>query len=176
VSYQNCRFLKVEGTQTCNAHGNRWHAHAVRYGCQTLLGIRRLLRRSEEEHLEWIPEHLRPVRPHQPHDGPTLQRPVKDNYFTAARYYCVETICAPCGVVIAWAKFAKSESPTKILNFLEHVYPTRDVQPDYICIDKGCTVMKVALNNNRWKSWFDTTRFIVDSYHYINHRLNDYFC
>lgn len=38
------------------------------------------------------------------------------NYFTSRRFYCVETICAPCGVVIAWAKFANAESPTNILH------------------------------------------------------------
>ena len=62
---------------------------------------------------------------HQPHDEATVDIQ-RDNYFTPNRFYCVETICAPCGVVIAWAKFAKSESPTNILNFLESVYPTED--------------------------------------------------
>ena len=46
-----------------------------------------------------------------------LQRP-------PARSYCVETVVAPCGVVIAWTKFEKSESPTNILNYLATIYPT----------------------------------------------------
>ena len=37
-------------------------------------------------------------------------------------FYCVETITAPCGVVIAWVKFDKSESPTNILNWLEKIF------------------------------------------------------
>jgi hypothetical protein len=49
---------------------------------------------------------------------------LRDNYFSAPHFYCVETICAPCGVVIAWAELVKSMSPTKILNFLESVFPT----------------------------------------------------
>jgi hypothetical protein len=64
----------------------------------------------------------------QPHDEPTPDRQRK-NYFVAPRFYCVETICAPCGVVIAWAKFAKSESPTNILAFLEKIYPTEETRP-----------------------------------------------
>ena len=52
-----------------------------------------------------------------------------------------ETITAPCAVVIAWAKFPKSESPTNILNFLESVYPTAESHPDYICIDKACLLL-----------------------------------
>ena len=61
----------------------------------------------------------------QPHDEP-MPEVQYSNYFTPCRFYCVETICAPCGVVIAWAKFAKAESPTNILQFLASVYPTED--------------------------------------------------
>jgi len=68
------------------------------------------------------------------------ERPHK-NYFTPHQFYCVETICAPCGVVIAWAKFANSESPENILGFLETIYPTEESQPAYICIDKACQVL-----------------------------------
>src|SRR3984957_10149043 len=58
----------------------------------------------------------------QQHDEePTVAGSRKDNYFVAPSFYCVETICAPCGVVIAWTKFAKAASPTNILNFLNVV-------------------------------------------------------
>ena len=99
------------------------------------------------------------------------------NYFTPSHFYCVETICAPCGIVIAWAKFAKSISPTNILNFLETIYPTEESRPAYICIDKACLVLQTAISNGSWDAvWKNTTRFIVDTYHYINHHLTDYLC
>ena len=60
-------------------------------------------------------------------------------------FYCVETVCAPCGVVIAWTKFDKSESPTQILKFLESIYQTEESRPDYICIDKACVVLHTAI-------------------------------
>ena len=85
-------------------------------------------------------------------------------------------ICAPCGVVIAWAKFAKSESPTNILQFLERVYPTHDSGLDYVCIDKACLVLHSCLINGSWEQWKETTRFIVDSYHYVNHHASDELC
>jgi len=88
----------------------------------------------------------------------------------------VETICAPCGVVIAWTKFDKSESPTNILNFLNQVYPTEQSRPNYICIDKACQVLRTSISNKSWDVWEKSTRFIVDSYHYINHRKSDYLC
>jgi len=66
----------------------------------------------------------------QQHDDPNTEPRPPSNYICAARFYCVETICAPCGVVIAWTKFAKSESPINILNFLGKVYPTEESRPD----------------------------------------------
>ena len=113
----------------------------------------------------------------QRHDDDNEDPPPSPNYFSPARYYCVETICAPCGVVIAWTKFEKSESTTKILQFLESVYQTEESRPDYICIDKGCQVFRTSVNNGSWDEiWKHTSRFIVDTYHYINHRVTDYLC
>ena len=92
------------------------------------------------------------------------------------RFYCVETICAPCGVVIAWAKFAKAESPTNILHFLQTVYPIKESRPDYICIDKACLVLCTIRANGSWQEWKQTSQFIVDSYHYTNHQATDDLC
>jgi hypothetical protein len=112
----------------------------------------------------------------QPHDEPAAEQQ-RNNYFVAPRFYCVETICAPCGVVIAWAKFAKSESPENILAFLKRVYPTEESRPSYVCIDKACLVLCSSITDGSWDSiWKKTTRFIVDSYHYVNHRTEDYLC
>ena len=163
----------MDNSQACQQHQDSWYSHAIRYGRQSLLGIRRLLRRSEEERHEWLPGINRQVQSHEEVQAPNQQR---NNYFVAPRFYCVETICAPCGVVIAWTKFAKSESPTNILNFLEFVYPTAELWPNYICIDKACLLLCTAINNGVWETWKQTTRFIVDSYHYINHQATDYLC
>jgi CxC5 like cysteine cluster associated with KDZ transposases/CxC6 like cysteine cluster associated with KDZ transposases len=170
---RDCDNPKVPPSQTCELHHNHWYSHVIRFGRQTLLGVRRLVRRSEQEHLPWLPQINHQV---QPHDAAPVPQTVKDNYFVAPRFYCVETICAPCGAVIAWTLFDKSESPTKILNFLEAVYPTPDLRPNYVCIDKACAVLRTAISNGAWNTWKETTRFIVDSYHYINHRTSDYLC
>ncbi|PPQ85143.1 hypothetical protein CVT25_004107 [Psilocybe cyanescens] len=82
----------------------------------------------------------------------------RDNYFGPGQWYCVVTITAPCGVVIAWTKFNKSESPTKILNWLQSVYPTEESWPSYICIDKGCQVLRTSIVNRTWESWQKTSR------------------
>jgi hypothetical protein len=171
---RDCNNQKVAPSQTCPQHQNRWYQHAVRYGRQSLLGIRRIVRRSEAERLAWLPTFNRQAPQHD--NEPAASNNQKDNYFVAPRFYCVETICAPCGVVIAWTKFAKAESPTNILNFLDTVYPTPELRPNYICIDKACMVLRTAISNGSWQIWKQTSRFIVDSYHYINHRTSDYLC
>jgi hypothetical protein len=166
----------VAQTQACPEHQEEWKKHLQKYNRHTFVGIRRVLRRPNEN-LPWSPPITENV---QPHDGPApepgTERP-RNNYFTAPRFYCIETVCTPCGVVIAWAKFAKSESPTNILAFLEQVFPTEESRPAYICIDKACVLLRTSIANGSWDAvWKKTTRFIVDSYHYINHRTTDYLC
>ena len=138
---------------------------------QVLGGYRRALRRPDET-WPWMPAAQHQVQSHD-EEQPVIRD--RDN-FTPPRMYCVETICAPCGVVVAWAKFSKAESPTNIMNFLSSVYPEQENRPAYICIDKACQVLRTVVNNDRWDQWLETSRFIVDAYHYINHRATDQLC
>src|ERR1700678_1583273 len=50
------------------------------------------------------------------------------------------------------------------------------MRPDYICIDKACRVLKHIVAQGQWDEWSQTTQFIVDSYHYQNHRKTDTLC
>ena len=131
-----------------------------------------MLQRPEERN-SWQPGLHRTIQPHDNDDDVEVPR---KHYFGPAKFYCIETICAPCGVVIAWTKFDRSESPTNILNFLARVYPTEESRPSYICIDKACKVLRTAIANGSWDMWKETTCFIVDAYHYINHCTLDYLC
>lgn len=163
----DCTNQRIGKIQACQEHQEEWFNHLR----QTLPGFRRVVRRPEEN-LSWQPT---PSTNTQPHDEPTPETQ-RSAYFVAPRFYCVETICAPCGVVIAWTKFAKAESPTNILQFLDQIYPTEQSRPDYICIDKACLVLRTSISNGSWNEWQKTSQFIVDSYHYINHRTTDYLC
>ncbi|KAJ8495216.1 hypothetical protein ONZ45_g12949 [Pleurotus djamor] len=137
----------------------------------------RVLRRTQEEQQDWLLPAT--AAESHPHDDGTLDQPSGtsyNNYFSAPRFYCVETICAPCGTVIAWRKFAKSESESKILKFLQDVYAEPSSRPSYVAIDKGCSLLKHIAAQGQWDEWMKTTRFIVDAYHYVNHRTTDYLC
>ena len=169
---KNCANLKVTGTQACIEHEADWRRYQSNHNNQRLSGFRRMLRRPGER-LPWEPVAQSNT---QPHDEAMPEVPRKSNYFTPNRFYCTETLCAPCGVVIGWAKFARAESPTNILEFLASVYPTEESRPAYICIDKACLVMRTSVSNGSWETLQKTSRFIVDSYHYTTHLVDDYLC
>ena len=62
------------------------------------------------------------------------------------------------------------------MQFLETVYPTEESHADYICIDKACVVLSHSITSGSWERWSRTTCFVVDAFHYINHRVTDYLC
>jgi hypothetical protein len=169
---RDCPRDRVENTLACRSHQAEWKKYKLDHSRSSLLGVKRMLQRPEERNA-WQPGLRRTVQPHDDDEDVIVPR---HNYFGAARFYCVETITAPCGVVIAWVKFDRAESPTNILNWLEKIYPTEESRPHYICIDKACRVLRTAIANGSWDRWKKTTRFIVDAYHYINHRTLDYLC
>jgi len=110
-----------------------WKKHIKQKSKATIHGLCCVLQRPGE-HEDWQLQNTRQAA--QAHDNIYPLDEVCKHYFSPNRFYCVETICAPCGVVIAWTKFAKSESPTNILNWLGTIYPEPDTQSFYICIDK----------------------------------------
>ena len=170
---RNCTRLKITGTEACQVHQPEWRKYKLEHSRSAHAGMRRRIQHPDEQ-MPWNPTRRRTQRSHD--DDGNDEPPPSPHFFGPSRFYCVETICAPCGVVIAWTKFDKSESPTNILNFITSVYPTPDSLPSYICIDKACRVLRTVIVQNQWRWLLDTTRFIVDSYHYINHRVTDYLC
>ena len=168
-----CSNDKVTPTEACQDHASQWNKSVQQRNQSTVNGIRRILQRPGERQ-PWQRSPHSAIQ--YPHDEEAPEEAQRKNYFSPNRFYCVETLCAPCGVVIAWTKFAKSESPTNILNFLEDIFPTEESCPDYICIDKACQVLRTSVSNKSWDTWKKTSRFIVDSYHYTNHRANDELC
>jgi hypothetical protein len=164
---------KIRGTQACLQHQNQWKKYVLQHKQQALSGYRRIFQPAMETPIWNTTPDDGSI---EPHDAPEEEK-LKENYFSPSWFYCIETICAPCGVVIAWAKFARSESPTNILAFLETIFPTKESRPSYVCIDKACAVLHTAVCNNSWEQiWMHTTWFIVNSYHYINHWSTDGLC
>ncbi len=168
-----CTRMREPDTQACSTHSAQWKKNVSQRSKSTLSGLQHIIRTGAQEPWQRGPNN----HSTQPHDADHPEEPERKNYFSPNRWYCVETMCAPCGVVLAWTKFAKSESPTNILGWLKEVYPSQEDRPAYVCIDKACVVMKTAIiDRTIWNEWKSTTRFIVDSYHYTNHCATDEIC
>ncbi|KAF9039092.1 hypothetical protein BJ165DRAFT_1551557 [Panaeolus papilionaceus] len=167
-----CTTHRDEWGNRCR-HQSLWKKHQFQHSKTYLSGLRRALQRPAEREA-WQGE-LTTQNQHE-HDEEQDDADTRKHYFGSSRFYCVETLCAPCGTVIAWTLFSKAESPTQILEFLSDVYPTAEEKPDFVCIDKACMVLRTAVRSGRWEEWEDTTRFVVDSYHYINHKATDQLC
>ncbi|KDQ25433.1 hypothetical protein PLEOSDRAFT_1084987 [Pleurotus ostreatus PC15] len=174
---KDCVRVKVAGTQACVNHQEQWRVYPARYANSSLLGVQRMLRRAQEERQEWLPVGGGAELPE--HDDIAEQEVEQvsgskyNNYFSAPRFYCVETICAPCGVVLAWRKFAKSEGVAKILRFLEDVYPNPASRPSYIAIDKGAFNTQACEQLNAWLGGFQTVlnRMTVSNFDFTMHVL-----
>lgn len=98
--------------------------------------------------------------------------------FQVARVYCIETITWACGFPVAFKKFYKSEGEAQVADFLTSVWPAeqRDERPGYIAFDRACKVLSYLVTSRPGDAWVETTRFIVDAWHYINHRATDRLC
>jgi hypothetical protein len=139
----NCDGEREPHSLACQEHASEWKRHQAYKSKTTINGIRRIIQRPTDIQ-PW--QHNRAQRLHQPHDEEQVIHGLH-HYFSPSKFYCVETICTPCGVVLAWTLFDKSESPTQILNWLDTiVYPNKEDRPAYICIDKACLVSSIFFN------------------------------
>ncbi|PPQ87722.1 hypothetical protein CVT25_011958, partial [Psilocybe cyanescens] len=111
---RDCTDTSIPSTMACEAHQSVWNKYKLDHSAEGLSGSKRMLNR-QQENLEWNPKH---EREYQPHDQPPAELKKIKHYFGPATFYCVETICFPCGVVEAWAKFARLESDPNILAFI----------------------------------------------------------
>ena len=170
----DCPNNKIETTEACQAHASEWRKNIQQRNQSNVNGIHHILQHPGENQAWQHSPHSAIQYPHD-EDPENSQR---KGYFSPNWFYCIETICAPCGVVIAWTKFAKAESPTNILNFLQDIFPTEESRPDYICIDKACQVMQTSVNNGSWNTWKRpaallwipiTTLTIVQVMNYVKH-------
>jgi len=87
----------------------------------------------------------------------------KNSLFCSIPFYCIETICAPCGwwlhglICQIWIS-------NQYLVLFGISIPNRDILPGLCVYCKGCAVLHTSIANGSWESWKNTTRFIVDSY------------
>ncbi|KIO19284.1 hypothetical protein M407DRAFT_82978, partial [Tulasnella calospora MUT 4182] len=100
------------------------------------------------------------------------------HHFRAGTIYCVQTVQWACGVPIGWGKCYKSESPSQVLRILNQIFSPNHsiIRPSFIFYDNACKLLAHIVTQDPNSPWLDTTRFLVDSWHYVNHRATDQLC
>ncbi|KAM6491148.1 hypothetical protein JOM56_013387 [Amanita muscaria] len=153
----NCAYPNVEGTLACEGHQAKWRRHQANHRNNVLGGYRRALRRPDET-LPWMPAAPQP-RQVQQHDEEQVEQQdhrTKD-HFTPGCIVLRQFVLLV--VLLLDGPNLQSLSPLPIS-----------------LTSWTCMVLKTVVNNPDWGEWLDTSRFIVDAYHYINHRASDDLC
>ncbi len=180
------------GACSLAAHQARWHLYSTLRTRATFGGYRHILRDQlshrgfhfSREDAPWAfnahqnvaqdaggPEDIEQIIPHHHNNHvPDLPQERLRHSWHYRKLHCIETITHPCGRPIAWSKFYVSESPTNIINMLTELYPDHASRPSFIVIDKACHVLATLSANGAADDWFQTSRFIVDSFHFKHHR------
>lgn len=94
--------------------------------------------------------------------------------FQAQFVYFLETIQWSCGVPIGWRKCYKFKSLPQVLNILDRIFKGNDALClSFIAYDDACDLLYHIITQNSHNMWIRTTRFIVNSWHYIGHWATD---
>jgi hypothetical protein len=97
--------------------------------------------------------------------------------FKAKRIYCLQTIQWACGAPVGWGKCYKSESTPQVLSFINGIWEDfPDFRPSFVVYDKACDLLRHIVTQNPDDLWVKSTKFMVDAWHYINHRTTDLLC
>lgn len=167
---------------TCDLGAHRsWYAkYFKRFKRLGFGGVQRVIRRQ-------LPQpNLDPTRPADPPFAPfTVELPALDDLpgtqvqhtFRARSVYCIQTVQWSCGAPIGWGKCYNSESPSQVLKVVEDLwsdYP--DEKPSFLAYDNACKLLRHIITQDRQSHWLQSTKFIVDAWHYIGHKASDALC
>lgn len=172
------REVHTGGALTCDRLDHkvwyrRWQARFTRLSFPGVQWVIRRQRAAPQENIGGPPE-LRVQLP--PLDGIPGNEVV--HTFRAQTTYCLETIQWACGIPIGWGKCYKSESAPQVLDILNQVWPEalEDIRPSFIAYDDACDLLRHIVTQDPNDLWIQTTKFIVDAWHYIGHKATDILC
>ena len=56
------------------------------------------------------------------------------------------------------------------------MFPSASTRPSFISYDNACNLLRHVATHDILNPWLRSTRFIVDAFHYVNHRASDILC
>ncbi|KAI0753968.1 hypothetical protein C8Q80DRAFT_1349911 [Daedaleopsis nitida] len=166
------------GAVTCNSVEHReWHMRWVsRFKRMSFPGVQRVIRRQQAQ-----PAEPGGHRPSLHIDLPPLAAVPGDEVvhtFRAKTTYCLETVQWACGMPIGWGKCYRSESMPQVRAILNGIWPEEKAElcPSFMVFDDACDLLRHIVTQNPGDSWIQSTKFIVDAWHYIGHKATDLLC
>lgn len=169
------RNVSAPGAATCNrVEHQEWHRkYLQRFGRLSYPGVRRVIRRQQE-----VGEGGAGLQVHQ--QLPELEGTAGGEVvhtFRAKTLYCIETVQWACGVPVGWGKCYWSESEPQVLEILDNIWEGNgDFRPSFIAYDDACDLLHHIVTQDPQNPWIQSTKFIVDAWHYIGHRATDILC
>lgn len=149
----------------------RWKSRFTR---KDFPGVQRVIRRQQEAeqggHRPTLNVELPPL-------GNTPGNQVVHR-FRAKTTYCLETVQWACGMPIGWGKCYKSESSSQVLSIINNIWPPEqhDTRPGFLVFDDACDLLRHIATQDPNNPWIETSKFIVDAWHYIGHKASDVLC
>ncbi|KAF7342664.1 hypothetical protein MSAN_02023800 [Mycena sanguinolenta] len=168
--------VREVGALTCDnqTHVEWYRQYKNRFTRLSFPGVQRVIRRQQERGT---------ANP----SAPTLHvelNPLGDlpgnevvHTFKAGSTYCLQTIQWACGHPIGWGKCYRSESSSQVLSIINRIwadYPA--AKPGFIAYDDACSLLRHIVTQDSHDPWLQSTKFVVDAWHYIGHLATDALC
>ncbi|KAJ3766911.1 hypothetical protein FB446DRAFT_767253 [Lentinula raphanica] len=167
------RPVHAPGALTCDtpSHQTWYKAYIERFKRLTFPGVQRVMRKQKE-----LPNQMHNFQVTLPSlDGNPAE--TITHTFRAQSVYCIQTVQWSCGTPIGWGKCYKSESLPQVLSILDRIWePYPSKRPGFLAYDNACDLLRHIITQNAQSPWLTSTRFIVDTWHYIGHRATDILC
>ncbi|KAK7033790.1 hypothetical protein R3P38DRAFT_3312437 [Favolaschia claudopus] len=152
------RPLQSDDSMTCDdpTHINWYNKFVDRFHRTSFPGVQRVIRRQMVE---------------LPNLGDTQEEkwliPSRRRPLTASRLSS-----GLADIQSAGGKCYRSESTPQVLSLINKIWEgCPDLRPSFLAYDKACDLLRHIVTQDGSDSiWIATTRFIVDAWHYINHR------
>ncbi|KAJ6477754.1 hypothetical protein C8R45DRAFT_833555 [Mycena sanguinolenta] len=195
VNYRNGRFCEVHlelaekcgivscgqpvrevGALTCDnqTHMEWYRQYKNRFTRLSFPGVQRVIRRQQERGV--ATPSARTLRVELIPLGDLPGNEVVHT-FKAGSTYCLQTIQWACGHPIGWGKCYRSESSSQVLSIINRTwadYPA--AKPSFIAYDDACSLLRHIVTQDSHDPWLQSTKFIVDAWHYIGHLATDALC
>ncbi|KAJ7932910.1 hypothetical protein B0H13DRAFT_2227444 [Mycena leptocephala] len=169
------RPVHSDGAVTCDNESHKeWHQKYLnRFSRLSFPGVQRVIRRQAGQNEANL---LPSLHTELPELNGTPGNDVVHT-FRARSTYCLQTVQWSCGCPIGWGKCYRSESSSQVLGIIDRIWESHpQSRPSFLAYDDACNLLRHIVTQNPNSLWIQSTKLIVDAWHYIGHQAADILC